>query len=178
MKCEMIECRGRPCACPRDLGFSLIEVIVVIVVIGIMLAVALPKYHRGVEKSRQAEALTNLAAIRGAQMRFHAETGDWASDGEWDKLDAEEPADSDQYFSYYLSSTADAVASAIRNTNKNCCFGSYTVYIASSGKITNNWGANPEEEEEESVDSKAVSGAACSVNSDCASNSCTAGLCD
>ncbi len=139
MKCELFVWRPpfisevRP---PKRLGFSLIEVIVVIVVIGIMLAVALPKYHRVVEKSRQAEALTNLAAIRGAQMRYYAETGNWASDGEWDKLDAEEPADSDQYFSYYLSSTADTVASAIRNTNKNCCFGSYTAYVVSSGKIS------------------------------------------
>lgn len=156
-------------------GFSIIEIIVAIVMIGIMLAVALPKYNRVVEKSRQAEAFTNLAAIRGAQARYYAEKGGWTSD--WGKLDAEQPQDADQYFDYYLGTTADTVASAIRNDNKNCCFGSYAVYVASSGKITNNWGAKPKEEEE-SVDSKAVSGAACSVNSDCSSNSCTNDLCD
>ena len=137
MKCEMTECRGRPCACPRDLGFSLIEVIVVIVVIGIMLAVALPKYNRVVEKSRQAEALTNLAAIRGAQMRYYAENGEWASD--FNKLDVEDPSDDiDGYFSYYISFSESplTVASAIRNTNKNCCFGAYTAYVASSGRIS------------------------------------------
>src|SRR3990167_1825435 len=100
LKCEMTECRGRPCACPRDLGFSLIEVIVVIVVIGIMLAVALPKYNRVVEKSRQAEALTNLAAIRGAQMRYYAEKGEWAGDwasgpDDFEDLDVEDPEDSE-----------------------------------------------------------------------------------
>ena len=123
-------------------GFSMIEVIVVVVVIGIMLAVALPKYNRVTEKSRQAEAFTNLAAIRGAQMRFYAEEGEWTSD--WGKLDAEKPEDEDQYFDYYLGTTAYTVASAIRRTgsaNKNCCFGAYTAYVASSGKITKSSGA-------------------------------------
>ena len=149
MKCEMAEGRGRPCACPRDLGFSLIEVIVVIVVIGIMLTVALPKYHRVVEKSRQAEAMTNLAAIRGAQARYYAEKGVWARDDAdsdaFDKLDFEEPTDSEQYFDYFTGepelspNSDDTIAWAIRKTgsaDKNCCFGAYTAYISTSGRIS------------------------------------------
>lgn len=126
--------RGRPLCLSGRLGFSILEIIVAIVMIGIMLAVALPKYNRVVEKSRQAEAFTNLAAIRGAQMRYYAEEDAWTSD--WGKLDAEQPQDADQYFDYYLGTTADTVASAVRNTNKNCCFGAYTAYVASSGRIT------------------------------------------
>ena len=114
----------------------MIEVIVVVVVIGIMLTVALPKYNRVVEKSRQAEVLTNLAAIRGAQTRYYAENGSWTDN--WTLLDADEPQDPERYFTYYIGFTPpDTVASAIRNTtNKNCCFGNYTVYVASSGRIT------------------------------------------
>lgn len=122
-------------------GFSIIEIIVVVVVIGIMLAVALPKYNRVVEKSRQAEAFTNLAAIRGAQMRHYAEKGEWASD--FDDLDAEEPEDTEQYFDYFTGepelspNSDDTIAWAQRKTDvKNCCFGDYMVFISTSGKIS------------------------------------------
>lgn len=119
-------------------AFSMLEIIVVIVMIGIMLTVALPKYNRAVEKSRQAEALANLAAIRGAQMRYYAQTGSWAQG--FASLDAEEPLDPQQYFSYYIvyppAGDPLTVASAVRNNEKNCCFGAYTVYAASSGKIS------------------------------------------
>ena len=148
MKCEMTECRGRPCACPRGRGFSMIEVIVVVVVIGIMLAVALPKYNRVVEKSRQAEALTNLAAIRGAQARHYAENSEWAQDDSYsyafDKLDFEEPVDPEQYFDYFTGDPQyapvghdDAIAWAQRKTGvKNCCFGGYMIFISTAGRIT------------------------------------------
>lgn len=122
-------------------GFSIIEIIVVIVVIGIMLTVALPKYNRVVEKSRQSEAFTNLAAIRASQARYHAEKGEWADD--WEDLDAEEPEDEDQYFDYFTGSPGlapegheDAIAWAQRKTDvKNCCFGEYMIFISTAGKI-------------------------------------------
>lgn len=128
------------------IGFSIIEIIVVIVVIGIMLAVALPKYSRVVEKSRQSEAFTNLAAIRASQARYHAEKGEWAQDDAdsdaFDELDFEEPADAEQYFDYYTSDpqyspNENAIAWGIRRANiKNCCFGEYMIFISTAGKIT------------------------------------------
>ena len=129
-------------------GFSMIEVIVVVVVIGIMLAVALPKYNRVVEKSRQAEAFTNLAAIRGAQARYYAEKGVWAQDDTdsdaFDKLDFEEPVDPEQYFDYFTGDPEyapvghdDTIAWAQRKTGlKNCCFGVYMIFISTAGRIT------------------------------------------
>ena len=122
-------------------GFSMIEVIVVVVVIGIMLAVALPKYNRVVEKSRQAEAFTNLANIRASQARHYAEKGEWADD--WEDLDAEEPEDEEQYFDYftgdpqYSPNEDDTIAWVQRKTDvKNCCFGEYMIFISTAGRIT------------------------------------------
>lgn len=53
-------------------GFSLIEVLVVMLIIGILTAVALPQYQKAVEKSRAAEAMILAKAIGVAEQVFYA----------------------------------------------------------------------------------------------------------
>ena len=57
-------------------GFTLIELLVVVLIIGILSAIALPQYTKAVEKSRSAEAITMLKALRDRQALCLLENGE------------------------------------------------------------------------------------------------------
>ena len=60
----------------RD-GFTLLELMVVVLVIGILAATAVPQYARVTEKSKAAEALAALFTIKGAQDRYFNKYGNY-----------------------------------------------------------------------------------------------------
>ena len=56
-------------------GFTLIELMVVIVIIGILAALAIPKFTDASAKAKMSEAPTTLAGYESAQLAYVAEKG-------------------------------------------------------------------------------------------------------
>ena len=61
-------------------GFTLVELAVVVVIIGVLAAFAVPRFMSSVERSKAAEAFNYLSALQGAQERFHAHGGTYADE--------------------------------------------------------------------------------------------------
>ena len=60
-------------------GFTLVELAVVIVIIGVLAAFGVPKFLNSVERSKASEAVAYLSAVQTAQERYIAKQGVYAS---------------------------------------------------------------------------------------------------
>ena len=70
-------------------GFTLLELLVVVLIIGILAAIAIQKYQLVVDKTKYSQAMTLLAALNSAQNRYILANGSFTTD--LYKLDIELP---------------------------------------------------------------------------------------
>lgn len=58
----------------RSAGFTLIELMIVVAIIGILAAIAVPKFSDLIKKSQEGTTKGNLAAVRSALRIYYADT--------------------------------------------------------------------------------------------------------
>jgi type IV pilus assembly protein PilA len=69
-----------------DRGFTLVELMIVVAIIGILAAIAIPNFMNFRMKARSAEAKSNLAAIRNLEIAYYAEKSTYVSGQSWSPL--------------------------------------------------------------------------------------------
>ena len=79
-------------------GFTLVELMVVIVIIGVLAAVAIPKFMNASHKAKIAEIPTILASVQHAQDALIAETG--TPSATWATLGLEDPTPESKWWAY------------------------------------------------------------------------------
>ncbi|HEX4132262.1 MAG TPA: type II secretion system protein [Pirellulales bacterium] len=121
-------------------GFTLVELAVVIVIIGVLASFGVPRFLKSVERSKAAEAFNYLAAVRDSQERYQSQNGTYAN--AITLLDISFPAPT--YFT-----VADPVAgtsgtlesswsSTLTRAGASSGYGAYTVVFTESGFDTTN----------------------------------------
>ena len=106
-------------------GFTLVELLVVIIIVGILAAVSIPMMTANVERARRTEAYAALGSLRTAQRVYHSEFGRYTG-----TLSDLEMSASDIDGRYYNGS-------AITFTNTGADL--FTANIAGKGDAANDW---------------------------------------
>ena len=114
-------------------GFTLLELIIVVIIIGVLASLALPQYFKVVEKARVAEAVSILSVLRGSQVRYYTEWANYTTNQ--DSLDAN--FSTGKFFSITPINTGGNIARATRNTSGlTGDFGAYNLSIDANGTMT------------------------------------------
>ncbi len=114
-------------------GFTLIEVMIAVAILGIIAAIAIPSYSAYMNKTRRVDAVTLLSEIAGEQQRFFTENNRYATDlTEMGYPDAAEESENGYYSVSVSASTrssytliAEPVAGAAQENDTDC--GSFTI---------------------------------------------------
>jgi type IV pilus assembly protein PilA len=130
-------------------GFTLVELAVVIVIIGVLAAFGVPQFMKSVERTKASEAFAYLAAVRAAEERYLADKGVYTDDAT--KLDISQAAL--KYFDAPVKGT-DWTATpgtlggdppkwkcTLKRTKATSAYGDYTVVFSQNGFLGVDGGA-------------------------------------
>ena len=118
-------CMTLPSTRKRFHGFSLMEVMIVVVIIGILAALAYPNLEKYLKRARQTEAKTNLSAIFTAQKIYFTLHQSYADD--INKLDLSLAQGDPYIFTIQEASTSTFKAQAEGNIDDDDALDTWTI---------------------------------------------------
>ncbi|MDB5945664.1 MAG: pilus assembly protein PilE [Ramlibacter sp.] len=122
----------------RGRGFTLIEIMIVVAILGIIAAIALPSYRSSVDRARRADARGQLMQAAQFMQRFYAANDQYLNDRAGNNIStqmpsnlARSPADGPQVYALTVTATTGAytltMAPLSSSTLANDACGSFTL---------------------------------------------------
>jgi prepilin-type N-terminal cleavage/methylation domain-containing protein len=126
-------------------AFTLIELIIVIIILGILVSISMPRFQDVQEKAKAIEGIRLLGDIRESNIRYYNAHEEYTSS--LDDLDIE--VSNIKFFSTYLPYNClnswgmnCCIGGVMRSNISNPGYGNYWLYITRDGDLFCNNGAN------------------------------------
>ncbi len=121
----------------KSKAFTLLELTIVIVIIGILAIIAIPNYSKTMERSRAAEGVSILGALRAAQLRYFDEFDVYANGTEGDISMLDVSITTPKFFNTLTACNDSGKVAYVdrNNVNRLPFYGQYRLYIYDDGRI-------------------------------------------
>lgn len=118
-------------------GFTLLELITVVMIVAILAIIAVPQFFRVAERARASEAVNALGIIRSAQLRYYGENS-----ANYTNLVAELDVDLPATYRHFAAPVVTAVQASMLRSGAGGSIGAYTLTVNyDSGDIKCSGGA-------------------------------------
>jgi type IV pilus assembly protein PilE len=94
----------------KEKGFTLVELMIVIVIVGILAAVAIPKFSVAADKARASEFPTILTGVYTNEEAYKAENGTYSGANDWAGINMTQPTS--RWFGYTFTTTGGSTFQA------------------------------------------------------------------
>lgn len=115
-------------------GFTLLELMIVIIIIGVLAGLAFPQMFKAAERARKAEGISLAGLIRASEIRYYDEHGAYATA----VANLDVSYTTPKYFTVTsVGTSASNLATLTRNaTDRPAAYGAYTIVIQEDGTVT------------------------------------------
>jgi len=142
----------RRCYMLRRSGFTLLELMIVVIIIGILSTIALPQFSGMVEKAKSSEAISILGSLRTSGQIYYLEVSQFPGSG-WITSEALMASDlgidvsssSDWNFSIVTADTVDALLPRYQALRDGSAYAGQTIVLSASGQWTGNHSLRPKQ---------------------------------
>ena len=119
-------------------GFTLIEVLIVVMIVGVLAAIGIPQFSASLEKAKGTDAKTGLAQIYRSEIEYAANRIGNYTNSLTELMNVSEITLMDRYWSFSIT-TPTSITFTATATRSSGSHNGETVTIDETGTIAGNW---------------------------------------